>query len=98
MKTTITVEGQVRGKQKIFKQLVPFCDKYAEYRYCYLLNFASVKDAKEAIKKAYLALKLEDPTVYKSKDHKLLTYDAGEARLTKLTKQARKCRFFEYEA
>jgi len=86
MKTTITITGQVNSKQELFKNLVAFCEDYREHNYHYQLLFNSSFKAKEAIRKAYSALKLEDPTdtfLYKSKDNKLLTYDAGEARLNK---------------
>jgi len=86
METTITITGQPNSKNELFKKLVTNSVGRRQHNYHHQLLFSSVKIAKEAILKAYFELNNEDPTdtfLYKSTDNKLLTYDAGEARIDK---------------
>lgn len=89
MKAQIKITGQLMSVYELFGKLSVNAEDAKDgnfySKYCF---FDSVKAAKEAIKKAYISLKEEDPTDFnlsKSRSNDILTYDAGRAELIKVT-------------
>jgi hypothetical protein len=86
MKATIIISGGIQSQNQLENLLIEKTEMSYNDHYHKVMCYNSVKDAKEAIKKAYSQLKIDDPNdtfLYKSTDNKLLTYDAGKARIEK---------------
>jgi len=86
MKAQIRITGQIGSINCIFNKINCYDFKKGMFG-AKICLFDSVKEAREAIRKAYISLKSEypiDPMLAKSKDNTFLDYDAATATLEKL--------------
>ncbi len=86
MKVQIRITGQIGGNYKLRSSL-PDATESGQYN-SFILDYNSIREAKQAIKKAYKSLIMDEPEnkgmsgIRKSKDNTSLFYDASKAVIT----------------
>jgi len=87
MKVQIYIKGGISGNRTI-SNAIANGDYYGSGQFgSLIINFNTMKEAKEELRKAYWRLKKEEPDydmITKSKDNTYLSYDASTAKIIKL--------------